>query len=95
MSVKDVDYSQNILHPHGMELPSTVPPKNHGHTPAAWFLTIVVALGSLIVGLGMPLNSMVMIGAGVVVVIVGLVGGVVLSLAGKGQARPAKNSSSR
>lgn len=90
MASKDVDYGRNILNPGGVELPDVTPPTNHGHTPAAWFLTIFGIVGSVLIGLGMPLNSNALIVVGIVVVVIGAVGGVALSLAGKGQARALK-----
>lgn len=90
MAVKDIEYTSSILHPDGMELPSNTPPKNHGHTPAAWFLTILGILGALIAGVSLTMNSMVGIVIGVIVMVVGVVGGVVLALAGKGQPHSAR-----
>jgi hypothetical protein len=42
-------------------------------------------VGSILIGVGMPLESTALIIVGVAVVVIGAVGGLVLSLAGKGQ----------
>ncbi|PFG33301.1 HGxxPAAW family protein [Sanguibacter antarcticus] len=67
-------------------LPPSSPPANHGHTRAAWFTTIVVVLGSTIAGVAMCIAMMWMIWVGAAVVLVGLVGGKALAVAGYGQA---------
>jgi len=85
MSSQDVDYNRNILNREGVELPEFIPPANHGHTTAAWFLVIVAIIGALAIALGMPLNSTPMIIVGIVVIFVGLIGSAVLSKSGKGQ----------
>ncbi|WP_435300114.1 HGxxPAAW family protein [Timonella sp. A28] len=89
MSSHEVDFSRNILNRDGVEVPDTAPPTNHGHTPAAWFLTIFCIIGTTIVGVAMVMNSMPLIIVGSVVTVVGAIGGGVLSLAGKGQPRTA------
>ncbi len=85
MSAKDAANAPSILAPQGVELPDNAPPHNHGHTTAAWFLTIFGMVGSILAGVGLPLESTVLIIAGIAVVVIGVVGGLVLSLAGKGQ----------
>lgn len=85
MSPKNAHNIENILNPEGVTLPQMSPPSNHGHTQAAWFLTIVCILGSLIAGLGLPFNSTLMIVIGAVIAVIGLVGGVVMSATGRGQ----------
>lgn len=79
-----------VLAPQGVVLPDNAPPTNHGHTTAAWFLVVVCALGTVIIALGMPFNSPALIIAGIIVTVVGVIGSVVLSLAGKGQAHGLK-----
>ncbi|MEP7763165.1 HGxxPAAW family protein [Sanguibacter sp. 25GB23B1] len=66
-------------------LPPSAPPANHGHTRAAWFTTIVVVLGSTIVGVAMCIAMLWLVWVGAAVVLVGLVGGKLLSVAGYGQ----------
>ena len=66
-------------------LPPSPPPVNHGHTLAAWFTTIVVVVGSILAGVAMCVSAMWLIWVGAAIVVVGLVGGKVLSAAGYGQ----------
>ena len=86
MSPKNAHNIENILNPEGVGLPQMSPPSNHGHTQAAWFLTIVCILGALVAALGLPFNSTPMVVIGAVIAVVGLVGGVLLSALGRGQA---------
>lgn len=90
MSAQGKNSVPSILAPEGVVLPDNAPPNNHGHTTAAWFLTIVCVVGVLLAGLGLPLNSTPLVIIGAVVALVGVVGGVALSLAGKGQPHAAK-----
>lgn len=90
MSAKSSENGSSVLAPEGVVLPDNAPPHNHGHTAAAWFLVVVCAVGSVLAGLGMPLNSTPLIIAGAVVAVVGVIGSVVLSVAGKGQAHGLK-----
>lgn len=90
MSPKNAHNIENILNPEGVTLPEVAPPSNHGHTQAAWFLTIVCIIGALVAGLGLPFNSTPMIIIGAVIAVIGLVGGVVLSATGRGQNNVAK-----
>lgn len=85
MSAHDVDYNRNILNRDGVELPDFVPPTNHGHTSAAWFLVIVAFIGTLLIAFGMVLTINPMIIAGVIIVTVGLLGSAIMAKAGKGQ----------
>lgn len=66
-------------------LPPASPPSNHGHTLAAWFTTLVVALGSILAGVALCISTMWLVWVGAAVVVVGLVGGKLLSVAGYGQ----------
>ncbi|PJI85472.1 HGxxPAAW family protein [Luteimicrobium subarcticum] len=66
-------------------LPPASPRANEGHTLAAWFAMIGVMVGVLLVGIGMVVVTPVVWVAGVVVVLVGLVGGWFLRKAGHGQ----------
>lgn len=66
-------------------LPPAPPPANHGHTLAAWFTTLVVVVGSIIAGVAMCVSAMWLVWVGAAIVVVGLVGGKILSVAGYGQ----------
>lgn len=66
-------------------LPPSAPPANHGHTRAAWFTTAVVVLGSVIAGVAMCFAAVWLVWVGAAVVVVGLIGGKLLSVAGYGQ----------
>lgn len=85
LSPKNAHNTENILNPEGVGLPKMSPPSNHGHTQAAWFLTIVCIFGAFIAALGLPLNSTPMVVIGAVIAVVGLIGGVLLSALGRGQ----------
>lgn len=73
-------------------LPVASPPRNHGHTTAAWVTVTVVLVGSLLVALAMVLSVPWLIWAGAGVVVVGLVVGRVLAMLGFGQPRPETRS---
>ena len=90
MSSQDVDYSRNILNRGGVELPDSAPPNNHGHTPAAWFLTIVCIVGAVLMGVSLPIDSTPLLIVGIVVAVVGLFGGIIMSALGKGQTHAAR-----
>lgn len=85
MAPKNSHNIENILNPEGVVLPEVSPPSNHGHTLAAWFLTIVCIIGVFIAAMGLPFNSTALIVVGSIVAVIGLVGGVVLSAIGRGQ----------
>lgn len=67
------------------EPPPTAAHSNHGGTPAAWTLMAVTAVGAVIAGVGVAMQSSPVILAGAIVVAVGIVAGIALRLAGKGQ----------
>lgn len=73
------------VHLTASNLPPAAPPHNHGHTRAAWFTTIVVVVGSIIAGVAMCIPLVWLVWVGAAVVVVGLVGGKALSVAGYGQ----------
>ncbi|SDD26522.1 hypothetical protein SAMN05216410_3077 [Sanguibacter gelidistatuariae] len=73
-------------------LPPSAPPSNHGHTLAAWFTTIVVVVGSVLAGVAMCVSANWLIWVGAAIVVVGLVGGKVLSVAGYGQSAGDSNA---
>lgn len=76
-------------------LPPSAPPTNHGHTTAAWFTTIVVVLGSAVAGVAMCFALVWLAVVGAVIVVAGLVGGKILSVAGYGQPAAAGRGASR
>ena len=90
MSPKRAHNLENLLHPEGVGLPVDAPPSNHGHTPAAWFLTIFFIVGVLIAGLGLPFNSTPMVVIGAIITAIGCVGGMLLSATGRGQVHAAR-----
>src|SRR5690625_4857244 len=63
------------------------PPHNEGKTVAAWSLNLGLVLGGIIIAFGMVLGHMIAIAVGAVVMVVALIAGVVMSLAGLGQKR--------
>ncbi|ATG54968.1 hypothetical protein CFK41_09470 [Brachybacterium ginsengisoli] len=69
----------------------TVPPPPHhneGKTVAAWTMNLGIVLGSLGIGIGMVVSSLsILIWIGAAVVLLALILGVVLSVAGLGQPR--------
>lgn len=68
-------------------LPPGGPPANEGKTPAAWVTVGFLSLGSLVLAVGMILESVPAIVAGAVVIIGSLVVGKVLQAMGFGQPR--------
>lgn len=83
MGEPSLDRSAELAH-----LPPASPPRNHGHTTAAWVTVTVVVVGALVIGLAMILSISWLLWAGVVVTVVGLVVGRVLAMLGFGQPRP-------
>lgn len=83
MGEPSLDRSAELAH-----LPPASPPRNHGHTTAAWVTVTVVLVGSLAVALGMILTVDWLLWAGAVVMVLGLVVGRVLAMLGFGQPRP-------
>ncbi|MCA5893546.1 hypothetical protein LEP48_09295 [Isoptericola sp. NEAU-Y5] len=70
-------------------LPPAVPPTNHGHTTAAWTAMIGVMVGTVVAAIGfLPMVSTTVFWAGLVVVAVSLVAGLVLRNMGYGQPKP-------
>lgn len=62
---------------------------HHGNSVAAWTLVILVMLGALLGSIGVSIPSIAFVVVGAVVVVIGLVAGKVLSLAGYGSVKPA------
>lgn len=72
--------------------PTHAEPLGHGNSPAAWTLVLLILAGSLLVGVGMLADLFVLIIAGAVVAVAGLVAGFVMGRAGKGTQGHAKPS---
>jgi hypothetical protein len=62
---------------------------HHGNSVAAWTMVLIVMLGALVVSVGISMGNLTVDIVGVVIVVVGLVVGKVLSLAGYGSVKPA------
>ncbi len=69
------------------------PPRNHGHTLAAWVTVVVVLLGAVVSSLAVIAALPVLFWAGLVVVVVGVVAGRVLKMLGFGQPEPGTGAS--
>ncbi|MCU1432156.1 MAG: hypothetical protein JWP95_1261 [Actinotalea sp.] len=74
-------------------LPVASPPRNHGHTTAAWVTVGMVLLGSTISSVAVVLARPWLFWAGLGVVLVGVVVGRVLKMLGFGQ--PAQGSAAK
>lgn len=72
-------------------LPPVAPPRNHGHTVAAWVAMASVMVGATVIAVGLvvPASWLVWTGAGVIVL--GLLVGGVLRKAGLGQPEPSRS----
>lgn len=69
-------------------LPPSVPPTNHGHTPAAWVTTISVLIGVVAAAIGV-LNAFVwLFWVGIGIAVLGVIAGKVLAILGFGQPSP-------
>lgn len=66
-------------------LPPSAPPRNHGHTIAAWTTTITVLVGALVSSVAMVAALVWLVWVGLGVAVLGLVLGKVLQLLGYGQ----------
>lgn len=90
MGDTSLDRSAELAH-----LPPASPPRNHGHTPAAWVTVIVVILGSLVTSVALVLGEVWLAWVGVGVVVLGLLVGRVMAMLGFGQPRPAHQDADR
>ncbi|WP_182113770.1 MULTISPECIES: HGxxPAAW family protein [unclassified Actinotalea] len=66
-------------------LPPAAPPRNHGHTTAAWVTVILVLAGAVVSSIAMIMAESWLFWAGLVVILLGLVLGRVLKMLGFGQ----------
>lgn len=58
--------------------------EDHGHSLAAWTLVAIVLVGCIVVGIGVVIASLVVGIIGAVVIVIGVITGKVLSMAGYG-----------
>lgn len=72
--------------------PTHAEPLGHGNSPAAWTLVLLILAGSLLVGVGMLADLTILIIAGAVMAVAGLVAGFVMSKAGMGAKAHAAHS---
>lgn len=66
-------------------LPIGPPPTNHGNTPAAWVTVVVVLVGALVSSLAMIASLVWLVWVGLGVIVVGLLAGRIMRMAGFGQ----------
>ncbi|WP_199421787.1 HGxxPAAW family protein [Actinotalea solisilvae] len=66
-------------------LPPAAPPRNHGHTTAAWVTVTLVLVGAVVSSLGVVVAEAWLFWVGLGVVVVALVLGRVLKMLGFGQ----------
>lgn len=66
-------------------LPPAAPPRNHGHTTAAWVTVTLVLVGALVASVAVVLGEAWMLWGGLGVIVVALVLGRVLKMLGFGQ----------
>lgn len=66
-------------------LPVASPPRNHGHTTAAWVTVVLVLIGATVSSLAVMDANVWLFWVGMGVVVVGLVAGRVLKMLGMGQ----------
>ncbi|MGI9136633.1 MAG: HGxxPAAW family protein [Candidatus Nanopelagicales bacterium] len=62
---------------------------DHGSTPAAWTVVVIVTIAFIVGTLGVMLANWVMFWIGVGILILGVVVGKVMAMAGLGKKRPA------
>ncbi len=65
---------------------------NHGNTPAAWTLMVIITIGFVVATTALVLGSWMGFWAGVVIVAIGGIVGGVMKAAGLGQPRAASSS---
>ena len=83
MDDRSVDRPAELAH-----LPVASPPRNHGHTVAAWVLVILVLLGAVVAGLALMGDMLWLFWTGLGIVALGVVLGRVLKMLGFGQPGP-------
>lgn len=80
MGEKSLDRSAEKVH-----LPPASPPRNHGHTTAAWVMTIIMLVGSLVAAVGVVVTTAWLFWVGMGVVLLGAAVGRGLKMMGFGQ----------
>lgn len=90
MGDMSLDRSAELAH-----LPPASPPRNHGHTPAAWVTVVVVVLGSLVTSVALVLGEVWLAWVGAGVIVLGLLVGRVMAMLGFGQPRPGDKDADR
>jgi hypothetical protein len=70
--------------PHGRTAHAT----HHGNSAAAWTMVLILMLGGVVASVGLCIPSITVIVIGAVIVVIGLVAGKVMSLAGYGSVKP-------
>lgn len=83
MADKPLDGSAERAH-----LPEVAPPTNHGHTTAAWVTVSVVLVGAVVAAAAVVAAMPWLFWAGIAVIVVGVVLGLVLRALGLGQPEP-------
>lgn len=71
-------------------LPPVAPPRNHGHTVAAWVAMTSVMVGATAAAVGFVLPALWLVWTGAGVAVLGLLVGGVLRKAGLGQPEPSR-----
>ena len=75
----------NTPEPETYTLPAAAPPNNEGSTPAAWMMFWGVCVGLLIGVVGFSIQNLVLLVAGAVIIVVGLLASFGMRKAGMGQ----------
>ncbi|HHW82493.1 MAG TPA: hypothetical protein GX743_01530 [Actinomycetales bacterium] len=65
--------------------PRAAAPVNHGRTTASWTMVWMVLAGSVVTGIGMSLYRDPVTIAGIVIIVLGIVAGIVMRFLGMGQ----------
>ena len=63
----------------------------HGHSRAAWTAVMILLVASFLISLAVVVTSWLLAIIGIVLVVVGVVAGKVLAMAGFGQTKPARS----
>lgn len=88
MADESIDRTTERVH-----LPVASPPRNHGHTLAAWVTVIVVMSGSVTAALAVLFSMPWLFWVGMAIIVVGGVVGYVLKMLGFGQPTPGAGAS--
>lgn len=88
--VRQVD-GKNVEEP--VVLPSAPPHHNEGKTVAGWAFMYIVAIGAMLVAIGMVISSTPLLVSGIGVAVVGAVISLILRALGHGQPRGATSGS--